>query len=91
VHILDRRWTLQDAVEAPRAHNEGWESGVDARIPPRVIDELRRMGHAVQVVTPQFARAGFSRINGVAIDTDGTLSSGVDPFTDAGAAAVPAA
>ncbi|MBI4278912.1 MAG: gamma-glutamyltransferase [Armatimonadetes bacterium] len=90
VNVLDRHWKLQDAVEAPRVHNEGWESQVDGRVPVGVVDELRRMGHSLEVVMPRFARPGFSRINGIAAGPDGTLSSGVDPFSDAGAAAVPA-
>jgi len=89
VHVLDRHWTLQDAVEAPRVHNEGWESQIDGRVPPGVVDGLRRMGHSLEVVMPRFARPGFSRINGIAIGPDRTLASGVDPFSDAGAAAVP--
>jgi gamma-glutamyltranspeptidase / glutathione hydrolase len=92
INVLDRGWTLQDAVAAPRVHNEGDVSEIDARVDPGVAERLRRMGHDLSVVTPRYARPVSSRINGIAIDAGlptagGALASGVDPFGDAGAAA----
>ncbi len=88
VNVLDRGWTLQDAVAAPRVHNEGDTSQIDGRIGREVSERLVEMGHVLSTVTSQYARPAFSRINGIAIHSDGTLASGTDPFGDAGAAAV---
>jgi gamma-glutamyltranspeptidase / glutathione hydrolase len=88
VNVLDRAWDLQDAVAAPRVHNEGYTSQMDGRIRPEVFKRLRGMGHDLSRETPGYARPVFSRINGIAISSGGILASGVDPFGDAGAAAV---
>ena len=87
VNVLDRGWSLQDAVAAPRVHNEGDASQIDARLGP-AAERLAAMGHQLSVVTPRYARPVFSRINGVATGPDGTLTTGVDQFGDAGAAGV---
>lgn len=89
VNVLDRGWGLQDAVAAPRVHNEGDESQIDSRIHDEARDRLRAMGHRFETLTSRFAEPAFSRINGMALDGDGVAHSGVDPFTDAGASAVP--
>lgn len=88
VNLIDRGWGLQDAVGAPRVHNEGWESLVSTHIPEATREELRRRGHRFSEVTPGFALPIFSRINGIAFDQAGRLASGVDPYCDAGAASV---
>jgi gamma-glutamyltranspeptidase/glutathione hydrolase len=86
VNVLDRGWSLQDAVAAPRVHNEGWESEVDDRISLAVREELQRLGHRFTLVSPRFARPVFSRINGIAFELSGHCASGVDTLSDAGAA-----
>jgi gamma-glutamyltranspeptidase / glutathione hydrolase len=88
VNILDRDWDVQRAVEAPRVHNEGDASHIDGRLGPETAERLTRMGHAVSVVTPHYARPVFSRINAIAFERDGALAAGTDPFGDAGAAGV---
>jgi gamma-glutamyltranspeptidase / glutathione hydrolase len=88
VNMLDRGWDVQEAVEAPRVHNEGDASQIDGRLGRETADRLAAMGHVLSVVTPQYARPVFSRINAIAIAADGTLSGGTDPLGDAGAAAV---
>lgn len=87
VNTLDRGWSIQDAVAAPRVHCEGWDSLVDGRIDPDVIAELRAMGHRLVVRQPGYAQPAFSRINAIAFDGDGVATSGTDQFGDAGAAA----
>jgi len=88
VNLIDRSMNLQDAIAAPRVHNEGWGSEIDGRIPPQIIARLRAMGHETAVVQSRYALPAFSRINGIMVDDAGALASGVDIFTDAGAAAV---
>lgn len=86
VNVLDRGWDLQDAVAAPRVHNEGWDTQIEDSIPAATRAELERLGHRLEVVHSDFALPVFSRINGIAIDDSGMLSSGVDIYSDAGAA-----
>lgn len=86
-HVVDRGWCLQDAIEAPRVHCETAVSEIDARISRTAGDELRRRGHTVDNARSHPGAAAFARINGIEIGRDGTLSSGVDVFEHAGAAA----
>lgn len=87
VNILDRGMSAQEAVAAPRIHNEGWGTLADARLTSGTLEMLGNMGHHLDVVAPGFAKPAFSRINAIGITDGGCLSSGVDIFTDAGAAA----
>lgn len=80
--VLDRGWDLQRAVVAPRAHTEGDASQLNACIPPGTRERVRAMGHNSDNTCPV-----FSRINGIAIARSDIITSGVDPFGDAGAAA----
>jgi gamma-glutamyltranspeptidase/glutathione hydrolase len=91
INVLDHGMTVQDAVEAPRVHHEGNLSEVDAGLGRPVIDRLCELGHRPSVVSSVYARPAFSRINGIQIMADGRASSGVDPLSDAGAAALPGA
>jgi gamma-glutamyltranspeptidase/glutathione hydrolase len=86
VNLIDRGRSVQDVVAAPRVHNEGWDSQVDARIPAETREVLARMGHQLEVVTSGYGTPGFSRINAIAIDDHDRLTSGVDVFSEAGAA-----
>jgi gamma-glutamyltranspeptidase/glutathione hydrolase len=87
VHVLDHGWTVQEAIDGPRAHHEGNLSEVDARVGPEVLARLRRLGHQFDVVRSEYARPGFSRVNGIQISADGRATSGVDSWSDGGAAA----
>jgi gamma-glutamyltranspeptidase/glutathione hydrolase len=87
VNVLDHAWTLQDAIDAPRVHHEGGVCEVDARLSRSVVDRLRDLGHRPGIVVSEYARPAFSRITGIEIAADGQATSGVDPFSDAGAAA----
>ena len=86
-HVLDHGWEMQAAIEAPRAHHEGTLCEVDGRLAPEVLAELRRLGHTPLVTMPRLAEPGFSRINGIRLAPDGTATSGIDTFSDGGAAA----
>jgi len=90
LHVLDHGWTVQEAIDAPRAHHEGNLSEVDARVGPEVLAQLYRLGHQFDVVRSEYARPGFSRVNGIQLSADGRATSGVDPWSDGGAAAPPA-
>jgi len=87
VNVLDHGMTVQEAIDAPRVHHEGNLSEVDARLGGPVVEQLRRLGHRPAVVTSEYGRPAFSRINGIQVAADGRAASGVDPFADAGAAA----
>ncbi len=87
VNVLDHGQALQEAIDAPRVHNESGASELDARFPPRVADRLGSLGHSIEVVAPAFAQPAWARINGICFSDTGEASSGVDPFGDAGAAA----
>lgn len=87
VHLIDRGWSTQEAVAAPRVHCEGWDSLIDGRFDPAVTDALTAMGHRLRIVRPGYAQPVFSRINAIAVDAAGNATSGTDQFGDAGAAA----
>jgi gamma-glutamyltranspeptidase/glutathione hydrolase len=87
INLIDHGQALQTAIDAPRVHNEGESSQVDARFRPEVCDRLRSMGHDVEVIHSEFAQPGWARINGIHFDRPDLFSSGVDPFGDGGAAA----
>ncbi len=50
VNVIDHGMTLQEAVEAPRVWTQGQELELEHGIAPTVRDELRAMGHDVQMV-----------------------------------------
>jgi gamma-glutamyltranspeptidase/glutathione hydrolase len=86
-NVVDHGPGLQEAIDAPRVHNEGGSSQVDARFGADVRDRLAAMGHAVDVVQSGVAEPGWARINGILFSPPNQFSSGVDPFGDGGAAA----
>ena len=87
----DRFGTAPSPIDAPRVHHEGNLIEVDARLGGSAIGRLRELGHRPDVVSSGYARPAFSRINGIQIASDGQATSGVDSFSDAGAAAPHAA
>lgn len=86
VNMFDRGWSVQEAVAAPRVHNEGWDSQIDAQIDANTRGELQRMGHQLEVISSGYGTPGFSRINAIAVSDDNRLMSSVDIFSEAGAA-----
>lgn len=86
--VVDQGRGLQEAIELPRVHNEGSRSQVDERLGQRTRLELEAMGHDNEVVRSEFGDPAFARINAIQVlNASGTASSGVDPYSDAGAAA----
>jgi gamma-glutamyltranspeptidase / glutathione hydrolase len=78
---------LQEAIDAPMFHTDHFPSSfyprdseprkvrVEARVDDRVIAELRRRGHAVEVVDPW----SLGRLSGVSRAPDGVLRAGANP------------
>ena len=84
VNVLDFGMTIQDAVAVPRFSYGGpQETGssiepiwrVEDRISPEVIEDLRRMGHRIELVPEE-----GGMVNGITRDPKtGALQGGADP------------
>ena len=57
---------------------------LEARFAPAVIDELKRRGHAVEVIGALDETVGHA--GGIARHANGALEAGFDPRSDGGAA-----
>jgi gamma-glutamyltranspeptidase / glutathione hydrolase len=69
LNLIDHGMSLQEAVEAPRVWTEGNALEVEAAVPEAVRNELRSMGHQVQVV-PTVAGG----MNAIQFHEDGRLT-----------------
>ena len=81
---------LQEAVSAPRWHlgrrygQGGATLKLEDRLPPAVVENLRRSGHQLELVAPFSDRMGHA---GAIVRTPGgTLEGACDPRTDSGVA-----
>ena len=84
VNAVDFGTGMQDAVSLPGVHCEGPVTEADSRIAPDVLDQLRAMGHTVEVKEETFATSDFARPNGVIVDLQtGRLRGGVNQFKTA--------
>lgn len=90
VNHVDFGMRVQQAVDSPRVHCQGQETYVDSRIPLKVQERLRELGHVVvpqQGETP--APINFSRVSAVACDpATGELSAGSSPSSSTAAVGV---
>ncbi|MGE3887794.1 MAG: gamma-glutamyltransferase [Vicinamibacterales bacterium] len=88
VNVLDFGMGIQDAIEAPRFRVDADPSfykpgaamtlAVEARLPKAVLDTLKGMGHAVEML-PAFT-AGVGGVQGILFNLDaGTMTAGADP------------
>ncbi|MCC7177441.1 MAG: gamma-glutamyltransferase [Acidobacteria bacterium] len=88
VNVLDFGMGIQEAIEAPRFRVDAEPSfykpgaamtlALEARLPTAVLDRLKGMGHAVEML-PAFT-AGVGGVQGVLFDLDaGTMTAGADP------------
>jgi gamma-glutamyltranspeptidase/glutathione hydrolase len=81
-HLVDFDMDIQTAIETPRINN--YESGklkIESRIPEDVQDELRAMGHEIDV--RKAYDLYFGGAQGVVIDHEtGKLHGGADPRRD---------
>ncbi len=76
VNLIDRHMTAQEALDAPRVHNEGAEPvRVEARAGAEVLEELQKRGHQIE---PQQGIGGPGHAIVLADDPD-FQSGGTDP------------
>jgi oxamate amidohydrolase len=81
---------MQQAIAAPRwLLGRTWGQATDtlkleARFAPAVVDELKRRGHAVEVIGALDETVGHA--GGIARHANGALEAGFDPRSDGGAA-----
>lgn len=83
--LLDRRQSLQAAVEAPRLHTEGNALSVDRRVGDKAITALRKRGYKVTPWEETFATFGLAKPLGIRV-TDKGLEAGLDHLRPAAAA-----
>jgi gamma-glutamyltranspeptidase / glutathione hydrolase len=83
VNLIDRRLGMQAAIAAPRLHAEGPEILLDDRFGPEVFEGLRALGHHVVAGGKTPCSFNFAQPNGIAVEADGELHGGADPFTPA--------
>ena len=83
--LVDRRGSLQAAVEAPRLHTEGGEVMIDERVGDKVIAALRKRGHDAIPKEETFATLQFAKPVGIRV-TDKGLEAGLDHLRPAAAA-----
>jgi gamma-glutamyltranspeptidase/glutathione hydrolase len=86
VRVIERGESLANAIAAPRIHCDGAAVELDERVFAHVEAELRARGHDVELASSSFGAPAFARLNGIEM-THGGATAGVDPFSDAGAAA----
>ena len=80
---------VQRAVDSPRVHCQGEETYVDSRIPERVQERLRELGHIVVQQSETPAPINFARVSAVARDpATGGLSAGSSPLWNTAAVGV---
>jgi gamma-glutamyltranspeptidase/glutathione hydrolase len=82
LNVLDYEFSVQAAIEAPRFRTiTGYELPIEGRVADDVIGELRRRGHAVEVLDPWTPFVGGGQ--GILVDPDsGTYMAGADPRRD---------
>ena len=83
VNVVDFGDGPQAAVNRPRVHDEGEGLLVDSRISDAVRDELRSLGHEIQVKEETLMSAWFARPQAILVDANGTLRGGVDALKPA--------
>ena len=84
-NLVDRKGSLQAAIDAPRLHDEGNGLEVDDRVGDKHLEGLRRRGHTVLAKTETCASLNFARPVGVRVTAKG-LEAGLDAFGAAAAA-----
>jgi gamma-glutamyltranspeptidase/glutathione hydrolase len=84
-NLADTKASLQEAIDAPRLHDEGSGLEIDDRVGDKNMDALRKRGHTVVRKTETYASLNFARPVGVRVTAKG-LEAGLDSFGAAAAA-----
>ncbi len=79
-NLVDHGMTAQEAVDHPRHFHEGDTLLVEGRVPEVEIQNLRDMGHEVEVGTDYVVPVGGAQL--IRIHEDGVRSAGSDPRKD---------
>ena len=84
--LVDRRCSMQDAVEEPRIHAETKTVLLDVRWPDDARQALDDAGYEVEDTREEPTTVHFARPNGILIGSDGQRRSGLDPNKPGGVA-----
>ena len=84
-NVADGKGTLQQAIEAPRVHDEGGQLEVDDRVGEAALEALRKRGHDVLPRHETYSTLRFSRPIGIRVTPKG-LEAGLDALGAAAAA-----
>jgi gamma-glutamyltranspeptidase/glutathione hydrolase len=80
LHVADFGMSIQEAVDAPRVHCQGFRTYVDGRIPQGIRDRLAEMGHLVVPQTDVPGATHFGRVCAIWVDpTNGLMHAGSGP------------
>lgn len=77
--VIDHKMDIQDAIDAPRIHDDYDELVYETRIPKETIEALEKMGHNLK---PEGDWLEYPCVQGVTMSSDGTLRGGADPRRD---------
>ena len=82
--VIDHGMDVQDAIDAPRMHDDFGTLVIERRVSDETLEALRAMGHELNVSEVWFT---FPCVQAVARTGDGTLRGAADPRRDGQAAA----
>lgn len=89
LNVVDHGLRMQAAVSAPRIDCSGAETLANARLPPDVVADLKRLGHELVVQDDSFTARSFASPACIRIDADGGfIEAGLDPYYPAAASGV---
>ena len=77
--VLDYNMDIQKAIDFPRIHDDYEKLAYETRIDPKVVDQLKKMGHTVVEEGEWFE---YPCVQGVTVQKDGKLRGGADPRRD---------
>lgn len=90
MNIVDHGLGPQAAVARPRVHSEGRPSILDTRIDEQVQEDLRAMGHELELREETFFSSHFARPSAIVVDGTGRMRAGANPLKPALAAGLDA-
>jgi gamma-glutamyltranspeptidase/glutathione hydrolase len=78
VHVVDHGMGIQESISAPRAHCEGNKLWMESRVPKKIRETLKSIGH--DVIDREDYTMFFGGLNGVLVNPEtGRLHGGADP------------